>query len=168
MKKGKITSKLFSISCSTGTESLAKILQQVAKDNYNLRSVSQSLTDDNDIVLITLDLEIAGLYVDSFIDRLKTIDNVLNVTVSFGAYLQIATYQIKFNQQTLDVLDIIRPHNAQIIKIEEDKLLIIHIASEKDILSLYNKLDTISLMGFSQIPIVSAQALYMNDQTALF
>ncbi|SKB64598.1 hypothetical protein SAMN05660841_01667 [Sphingobacterium nematocida] len=114
--------------------------------------------------MITIELEIEGHYVDNFIEEILTIDGILDATVSFGSVLQVATYQMKFDSNSLEILDVIKSHNTQVINIEADRLLILHIASEKDIRLLYNKLDNASLLGFCQMPLAVGQPSTLREQ----
>ncbi len=150
-----MTSKLFSISCKSNNETLTKLLLYVSKTDYNICSISQSSTDVREVKLITLELEIEARSIDGFIEEIQQIDGVLDVAVSFGAVLHIATYQMRYDSNTIDTLHLIRSHNTQIINIESDRLLIVHIASEKDIQLLYNKLDNASLLSYCQQPIAT-------------
>ncbi|SKC11337.1 hypothetical protein SAMN05660841_04326 [Sphingobacterium nematocida] len=154
-----MTSKLFSISCNSSDETTAQLLKHISQKGYKVCTISKSLTDVKDVNLITIEIEIEGLYVDIFINEIQAIDGILDVSVSFGAVLQVATYQMKFDSESFKTLDILRSHNTQIINIEADKLLVLHVASEKDIKLLYNKLDNSSLLGFSQIPLAIVQQL---------
>ena len=115
------------------------------------------------VILLTIELEIEGRLVDTFLEEILEIDGILDATVSFGSVLQVATYQIKFDSNSLEILDIIKSHNTQIINIEADRLLILHIASERDIRLLYNKLDNASLLGFCKIPLALGQSLAWNE-----
>lgn len=154
-----MTSKLFSISCNSSDETTAQLLKHISQKGYKVYTISKSLTDVKDVNLITIEIEIEGMYVDTFINEIQAIDGILDVSVSFGAVLQVATYQMKFDSESFKTLDILRSHNTQIINIEADKLLVLHVASEKDIKLLYNKLDNSSLIGFSQIPLAIVQQL---------
>lgn len=158
-----MTSKLFSISCQSGNSTLASLLQHVAQTGHRLCTVSQSSTDIQDVILITLELEIAGHAIDGFMEEILAIQGVQNATVSFGSVLHAATYHLKYEPHNFDLLQTIRSHNTQIINISADKLLILHVASEKDIRALYNKLDTASLIGFSQMPVPIGEALFWNE-----
>ncbi|TDQ78260.1 hypothetical protein [Sphingobacterium yanglingense] len=154
-----MTSKLFNISCKSSNETLVRILLYVSKTDYNICTMSQSSTDVQDVKLITLELEIDARSIDRFIEEILQLDGVLDVAVSFGSVLHIATYQMSCNSNTFDILHRIKSHNTHIINIEADKLLIVHIASEKDIRLLYNKLDNKSLLSFCQQPIAIGRPL---------
>ncbi|MDR2282262.1 MAG: hypothetical protein LBE37_03585 [Sphingobacterium sp.] len=125
--------------------------------------MSQSSTDVQDVKLITLELEIDARSIDTFIEEILQLDGVLDVAVSFGSVLHIATYQMRNDSDNIDTLNLIKTHNTQIINIEADKLLIVHIASERDIRLLYNKLDNDSLLSFCQQPIAIGQSLSWDN-----
>ncbi|ERJ59068.1 hypothetical protein [Sphingobacterium paucimobilis] len=154
-----MTSKLFNISCKSSHDTLSKLLQHISTTGYRLCAVSQSATDVHEVSLITIELEIEARSIDLFIEEVMRIDGILDVIVSFGSPLKIATYQMRYDNDTLDLLDILRSHNTQVIHIEAKRLLIVHIATEKDIRLLYNKLDNASLLGFCQMPIAMADPL---------
>ncbi|MFD2556816.1 hypothetical protein [Sphingobacterium tabacisoli] len=158
-----MTSKLFNISCKSNNETLVKLLLYVSKTDHNICNISQSSTDVQDVKLITLELEIDARSIDAFIKQVLELDGVLDVAVSFGSVLHIATYQMKYNSSNMDMLNLIKPHNTQIINIEADQLLIVHIASERDIRLLYNKLDNDSLLSFCQQPIAIGQSLSWDN-----
>lgn len=157
MKAGKTTSKLFNISCDSRKHVLSDLLLHISKTHYKICTASQSITDVLDVTQIQIELEIEGRYIDGFINDIQNMEGVYQLTVSFGSTLQIATYQIAFNADSAAVLDIIKSHNTQIINIEKDNLIVLHIAAEKDIRLLYNKLDNTELLGFTQLPITMAQ-----------
>ncbi len=158
-----MTSKLFNISCSSSNETLVKLLLYVSKTGHNICTMSQSSTDVKDVKLITLELEIDARSIDTFIEEILQLDGVLDVAVSFGSVLHIATYQMRNDSDNIDTLNLIKTHNTQIINIEADKLLIVHIASERDIRLLYNKLDNDSLLSFCQQPIAIGQSLSWDN-----
>ncbi|WP_164110732.1 MULTISPECIES: hypothetical protein [Sphingobacterium] len=90
----------------------------LTKTTHQLYIVSQSLTDILGVVMISINSDIEGIYVDTFIGRILSIEGVLDITVSFGSKLQIVTYQLKLGSNSLENLDILKSHSTPIINTE--------------------------------------------------
>jgi len=154
MKNQKIPTKLFTLICNNQIDLLQNIVVVIKNLGILTETISQSRTDDPDVVSINIEIAIPSNLIDPTILNLKLIPGVIDVLISYGSVLQVALFRIS-SRANRNISDILYKYHAQCVSLENDCLTFVQIAKEKEILSLLNSLDGPELTYFSQIPIFS-------------
>ena len=164
MKKEAITTNLFSISCENQKGILSRLIAAFDRPGWEIATLSQAQTDVSGIIIVNIEAAIPDIMADHMLLRLKRIIGVFDVLISFGSVTCSAVYEISLNAFKIRVGEVLNRHNARIISLDPGGRLLIHqIATVKDIQRLYNELDHLGLVSFSQLALPVGQSLSWED-----
>ncbi|TWR25333.1 hypothetical protein FPZ42_12050 [Mucilaginibacter achroorhodeus] len=168
MKREKLTSKLFSLSCENQKEILSKVIGLFTRTGYEIITLAQSQTDVADTVLITIEAKIPAQQVDNMLLRIRKVIGVIDVTIAFGSVLRSAMYRVSLTKNANAVWDIINKHNARGITLLEGNQLLVHqIGKAADIQRLFNELDGPQLLAFHHSPLTVNQPISVTEHENL-
>lgn len=163
MKKHQITSKVFSLSCENDKGVLPRIIGIFNRPGYDVITLSQSRTDVDEIILVSIEVAIPAAKLDHIVLQLNRIVGVLDVTFTIGGVLQSAIYRIDFKTEMALIGDCLGRYQARPLMIHNEQLLIHQIGNETEIQNLYKELDGPQLIGFSQQPLPISQPLSWEE-----
>jgi acetolactate synthase small subunit len=135
-------------------------------------SLSAAPTDVHDIVLITIEVQIAGNVLGSLMRKVGSIVEVFSVDViKYETAICRRTAFFKMDKAVLSstLSSVISKWEAQIININinSDTLLIAKSGNEMIIQQLYNELEGPLLLGFSQTGLIVDSRLIEGDESSV-
>jgi acetolactate synthase small subunit len=146
---------------------LAQILSIFNKRDYSLGCLNVSRTDIQDIILITVEVEIPGCELKTI---LRKIENIIEVYRALAWDAQtLSLNKIGFYRVSLQLLGdslwaLLQKHGATISKIFDESLMIQKIGTDESLIDLYNQLDGKHLLGFCKSGLIAEQSMLQLDQ----
>lgn len=146
---------------------LAQILNIFNKRNYSLGCLNVSRTDIQDIILITVEVEIPDRELKTI---LRKIENIIEVYRALAWDAQtVSLNKIGFYRVSLQLLGdslwaLLQKHGATITKIFDESLMIQKIGTDDSLTELYNQLDDKHLLGFCKSALIAEQSMLQLDE----
>jgi acetolactate synthase-1/3 small subunit len=146
---------------------LAQILTIFNKRDYSLGCLNVSRTDIQDIILITVEVEIPDRELKTILHKIENIVEVYRAlawdaqTVSLN---KIGFYRVSLQLLGGSLWALLQKHGATITKIFDESLMIQKIGTDDSLTDLYNQLDGKHLLGFCKSALIAEQSMLQLDQ----
>jgi acetolactate synthase-1/3 small subunit len=146
---------------------LAQILNIFNKRDYQIGCLNVSRTDIQDIILITVEVEIPDREVKTILSKIENIIEVYRA-LAWGAQT-VSLNKIGFYRVSLQLLGdnlwaLLQKNGATITKIFDESLMIQKIGNDDSLTDLYNQLDGKHLLGFCKSCLITEQSILQLDQ----
>jgi acetolactate synthase small subunit len=133
-----------------------------------IESLSAAKTDINDIVIITIELNISEKALTPLVLKLENIIEVFSVeAVLKKNVIALRSAFFRMNKAFLEspTVAVLSKHQAQIINIYPDAVLVAKSGRDAEIRNLYNALEGPHLLGFSQTGLIAdSKLIEQNDE----
>jgi acetolactate synthase small subunit len=138
----------------------------IEKRQAEIKSLNAAQTDIHDIILVTIEIEVAESNLTSLALKLENIIEVFSVEASqFNQVVCLRAAYFKMAKAFLDTpkVSVLQNHNALIVNWYPDAFLLAHHGSDVTVRELYNQLDGPHLLGFSQTGLISDSSLINHE-----
>jgi len=138
----------------------------IEKRQANIKSLNAAPTDIHGIILVTIEVGVAGGSLTSLALKLENIIEAFSVVArQFNHVVCLRAAYFKMAKTFLDTpqVSILQKHNALIVNWYPNAFLLAHHGSDVTVRELYNELDGPHLLGFSQTGLISDSSLINNE-----
>jgi len=142
----------------------------IEKRLTKIKSLSLAPTDIHDIVLITVELNIAESELTTLVFKLENIIEVFSVEATrYNERLCLRAAYFKLSKKFLDSPKaiVLSKYETNIIKFYPQAFLIAKYGTDATILKLYNELEGPHLLGFSQTGLITDSNLIGEDRSSV-